>query len=196
MSVWKRGLIWLVKNTTDTILTEVGIIDGYHDVPAQDGSDNTVMRDIIGNRDDDHNTITLIGRGHKIDDHLHNTVFLYPELADGIVLTKASGVWAAYPTPTEIIPVNTITDDFDLHFLNVSDISANGEYAISVYKGAPGAEIRIGVFSASRSAVQSQEGTRPILSKLVGPNERISAAISSQNAALNTLIVKAEGHTY
>lgn len=133
---------------------------------------------------------------HILEEHFHSQPFLYPLLAGSVTLTKAANVWEPYPTPTEIIPVNTITDDFDIHFLNVSAISANGEYVIALYKGAAMSEVLIGEYGAVRNAVQSQEGSRPIITELLDANTRISAAISSSNAGQDTVNIKVEGHTY
>jgi hypothetical protein len=105
-------------------------------------------------------------------------------------------VWAAYPTPTQIIAAGDITNDFDLHFLNIAALSANGEYQIALYTGAAFSEVLIGEFGAVRNAVQSQEGSRPILTPLLPANTRISAALSSSNAGANSLSIKVEGHEY
>lgn len=189
MSVSKNALQKLANDKID-------IVDGYHDIPAQDSVDNVVMSDVIGNKTDTHDGDSVVGRSKLVEEHLHNKVFLYPDLASSITLTKAAGAWAAHPTPTEIIPVNTITEDFDLHFLNVNAISANGEYSIKLYTGAGGAEVLLGTYGAARNAVQSQEGSRNILTDVILANTRISAAITSENAAADTLNIKVEGHTY
>lgn len=167
-----------------------------HSVPPVDSTNNILSRDVTGNRNDGHSTKTLAGYGHKNDDHNHSQVFLHPELSAPVVLQSAAGVYAAYPTPTEIVAAGEITEDFDFHFMNISTISANGDYSISLYKGAPGDEIRIGCYSAFRNAVQSQEGTRPIMSPLFPAGTRISAALTSSNAGQNTLGIKLERHPY
>ena len=185
-----------IDTVVDSIETKVDVIDGLHDVPSVNSINNVHMRDVIGNKTDSHSGGSISSKLNLINEHLHGTVFLYPELAGYITLTKAAGAWAAFPLPTEIIPENTIAFDFDLHFLDISNISANGEYAISLYTGASGAETRIGCYGAARTAAQSQEGSRPILTRLISANTRISASISSSNAAADTLIIKVEGHTY
>ena len=179
-----------------TMESKVDVIDGYHDVPIANSADNNQMRDVIGNKTDGHSSISLSGKTKLIEEHLHNTVFLYPDLAGSVELEKASGAWAAHPTPVQIIPAGTITEDFDLHFLNVSAISANGEYSIRLYTGAALNEVLIGTYGAVRNAVQSQEGSRTIITPLFPANTRISASLSSENVGLNTLNIKVEGHTY
>ena len=179
------------------LLDDVETVDGFHDVPSQDSVDNAQMRDVIGNKTDTHDGDSLRAVAHLISEHIHGTVLIQPNLAGSITLTSDAGAWAAMnATKTQIIAAGAITEDFDLHFMNIAAISANGEYQIELYKGGIGAEISIGNFGAVRNAVQSQEGSRPILTELLPANTRISAALSSSNAGADTLTIKLEGHTY
>ena len=123
--------------------------------------------------------------------HLHAKFLTYPALAAGVLLTKGAGAWSAYPAnKTEIIPVNTITNPFMLPFVSVDTISANGEYMVALYKGLAGAEELIAEVPAVRSAAASQEESIPTSTKKLPANTRISAALSSSNAAANTLNIK------
>jgi hypothetical protein len=165
-------------------------------VPSVNSALNDYMQHVIGNKLDDESGNSLYSKNYLEETHIHNNIFLFPELADCIELTKASGIWADFPTPTEIIPANAVTAPFDLHFMNISEISADGQYVIALYKGAPGSEERIGIFGAARTAVLSQEGSRNIITPVIPANTRISAALSSENSAQNTLCLKLEGHPY
>ena len=127
---------------------------------------------------------------------MHSKSCTYPKLANSIQLQKATGVWAALPTPTEIIPASTVTSPFDLHWANINTISANGDYLVAFYKGAALSEIEICCIPVSRSAVQSQEGSVQLITELLDANERISAAISSSNNTQNTLNLKVIYHIY
>lgn len=129
-------------------------------------------------------------------EHLHAKFLTYPALAAGVTLTKGAGAWAAYPVPTEIVPVNTITNAFVIPFVSVDTISANGEYILALYKGAAGVEEKIAEIPLVRSAAASQEEAIPVSTELIPPNSRISAAISSANAAANTLILKIGYHEH
>jgi len=165
-------------------------------VTPKDSTNNNNMSDVIGNKTDGHDGNSAMSFLHIINEHLHNIVFIRPSLAGSVTLTSGAGAWAAYPTPTQIIAANNITEDFDLHFLDISDISANGEYQIALYTGAALSEVLVGEFGAVRNAVQSQEGARNILTPLFDANTRISAALSSSNAGANTINIKLEGHKY
>jgi len=140
---------------------------------------------------------TIFGRTKKIDEHLHSSAKVYPELANPVTLTKAAGAWADYPaSKTEIVPINTIASPFDIHFILVDTISANGNYTVKLYSGAIGAEVEIAVVSVVKTASASQEGAIPIQCPVQAANTRISGAISSSNAAANTLNLKIHYHTY
>lgn len=129
--------------------------------------------------------------------HVHNSAYCYPERAASVTLTKAGGVWADYPaSKTEIIPANTITSDFDLHWAMIRDISANGEYTLRLYKGAAGAEVFICAIAFFRNTVMSQEGNLPVQVPQIPANTRISGAISSSNNAADTCGIKLYYHTY
>lgn len=184
-----KPLIAYVKTLIDTLL-------GYHEVPSADSVANTLIRDVLGNKNDTHSGASLMGLQRLAEEHMHHIPLVYPLLANPITLTKAAGAWAALPTPTEIIPASTITNDFDIHAMNVSSISAAGEYIIALYKGAALSEELIGYKPVSRSAVNAQEGQVRMATPLISANERISAAISSSNAGADTLDVKIEYHTY
>ncbi len=133
----------------------------------------------------------------RISDHIHSAAAIYPVLATGVTLTKGAGAWAAYPeAKTEIVPVDTITSPFDIHWIDVNTISANGQYTITLYSGLAGAEVKIAEVAISRTAVFSQEGAVPVITPIVSANSRISAAISSSNVAADTLIAKVGYHTY
>ncbi len=151
---------------------------------------------VVGTTADAHDGDTLSAKSHLLKEHTHSVAMIHPELVDPIQLQKASGAWAAYGTPTEIVAAGAITDDFDLHFGIVSAIGANGDYTIEIYQGAALSEVQIAHIAVSRNAVQSQEGAIPIITPLILANTRISAALSSGNAGQDTLELKLMYHVY
>ncbi len=176
---------------------ELDEIEDLHDLPEIDSSDNESIRDAVGNKSDGHFGSSLHSRTHELDEHIHSNIFIRPNMANGITVSKASGAWAAYPTPTQIIAANDINEEFDLHFLNVSTISANGQYQLQFYTGPALSEVSLGDgFAISRSASQSQEGTRPIMTARMPANTRISVALTGSPAGIQSVIVKIEGHRY
>lgn len=187
--------LWLgILNVIDR---KIDVIDGLHDVPDIDSADNVVMRDVIGNKNDTHDGDSIRAVVHTLEEHVHSSGRVYPKLANPVQLQKDAGVWAAIPaTKTEIVPAGAITDDFDIHWVKVSSISANGDYVICLYKGGIGVEEFIGDVPASRSAVQSQEGSLPAITSIVPGGTRISAGLSSSNNAQDSLLVKVMYHEY
>ena len=159
------------------------------------GIEQTATRQIVGNLTDSKTDATLYGYAVKIDGHNHGPSYVYPTLANAVTLTAAGTAWAAFPTPTEVIPASTITVPFSIHWITVSDISANGEYEIAIYQGAALSETLLARKSFVRNAVQSQEGSLPMHMDCVVANTRISAAISSSNAAADTVGIKVAYHS-
>jgi len=132
---------------------------------------------------------------HLLEEHAHSRQKTYPTGAPSITLTSSGVAWT-HGAIVEIVPAGVIPDDFDVHWLLISGLSANGEYEVKLYKGAPGSEEEISEVAAIRNAVQSQEGSKPVLTKLIEKGTRISASLASSNAAANTCAVKVFYHEY
>lgn len=186
-------------NPDETSVYEILPWPGFvHAVPEADSVKNILIRDAVGNKNDTHVSGSLHGKTELILEHLHSDIFTRPNLTAGVTLTTPGGSWAGgYGPKVEVIPANNITSDFDLHFMSISNISANGLYQVQLYSGGAGSEVAEGDgFAISRSAVQSQEGTRKILTRVFPANTRISAAVAGGVAGAETVVVKVEGHTY
>lgn len=161
-------------------------------------------RNNIGELTDDETKNSVLARQYVINRHLHSVTMLYPLLGDPIVLTKDAGAWAAFPSSkTEIIPANTILQPFDIHWIHCTLLSALGNYVIALYAGEVGSEKIIGYAPASRSAIGGTEGSLALITAdiselhgLIPANTRISAALSSGNAAVDTLRIKILYHSY
>ena len=68
---------------------------------------------------------------HVMEEHLHSMSQVYPSMQDGVAVTSA-GVWTLGAF-TELIPVNTITEDFDIHFVVLETVSDDEEYELVFY---------------------------------------------------------------
>jgi len=188
------SLVSLIKAAIVNQMT----IAGLHDVPAQDSAANALMRDVLGNKDDTHAGNSVYARAEVLAEHAHPPyVYVFPNGSNGVTIAKAAGAWAAPPTPSEIIPANALDEDFDIHFMSISSISANGQYQVVFYTGGAGSEVAINDgFAVTRSAVQSQEGTRKVLTKLIPANTRVSIALKGSPAGTESMIIKVEAHKY
>lgn len=162
---------------TDT-LNQVIVIDGLHDVPTADSADNSVIRDVLGNKTDTHDGDSTYAMLHTLDEHTHKEQKVYPELADPITLTSAGGAWNL-GTIVEIVPVNTITEDFDIHYIAFSSASATDDYEVKLYSGLGGSEVEIAATKTYKQAVQAGSAPSPITTPIQPANTRISAALAT-----------------
>jgi hypothetical protein len=129
--------------------------------------------------------------------HVHGKPFVYPNHADDIILTSGTGIWGLTGAIIEIIPANTLTvSDFDLHWVNIADISAVSTIQIDFYKGAEGSEILIGGTRANRTTSQNKNAPNRIQIPQQVLGERISARLSDSTSGSVTCLVSFEGHYY
>lgn len=128
-----------------------------------------------------------------LEEHFHKEAKVYPTLAAGVTLTAAASSWVL-GTTVEVIPASTITDDFDIHYVQIEDISANGTYEIVLYSGAGDTEV--GRVRIVRSAVQSEVLAIPIMTPIIAKNSRIRAAVASSGGASETVDISLFYHTY
>jgi hypothetical protein len=156
-----------------------------------------------GNKDDyvsvpysagDNSILAHLNTGYY---HIHGTPFVYPNHADDVTLTAGSGAWDLTGSITEVIPAATLTTSaFDLHWINISSISANGVIQIDVYSGGAGSEVLISSVRASRNTVQSQEGAHRMQIPQQPSGTRISCRLSDSTAGSLTCNISFEGHYY
>ena len=139
---------------------------------------------------------TILGHLNTAYYHEHGTAFTYPKLANSIVVTAGTGIWNNTGAITQIVPAGVLTAIFDLHWINIYNISANGEGLIQLYGGNPGSEIEIGSAKFNRSAVQSQEGPKRIQIPQQPAGTRISARVSDNTAGAINVAISFEGHYY
>jgi hypothetical protein len=159
-------------------LNDIITIDGLHDVPTTDSADNANMRDVVGNKGDDHLGSSLVSAVHTLEEHIHHSQKVFPTLSDPITLTSAGGAWNL-GTIVEVVPVDTITSDFDIHWLAFSSASATDDYEIEIYSGLGGAEVLIASTKTYKQATQAGSAPSPVMTPIQPANTRISAAVAS-----------------
>lgn len=130
--------------------------------------------------------------------HFHGRTFVYPQLANAVNLQAGAGAWGIGGSITEIIPENALNvAAFDLHWINIQNISATAEYLIVLYSGELGSEEIIG-------GVKFWSGAIPILNQITKyiqipqqvVNTRISAKLYSSDVGTPTCQISLEGHYY
>jgi hypothetical protein len=129
--------------------------------------------------------------------HVHGQSFVYPDHDDEVLLTSGAGAWNLTGAITEVVPANTLNvAAFDLHWINVSNISDVSTIQIDIFSGAPGSEVRIGATKATRSTNQSRNGPSRIQIPQQLVNTRISCRLSDSTGGSVTCLVSFEGHYY
>jgi len=129
-------------------------------------------------------------------EHNHGETFVYPKYAAPIQLTSGSGAWDTDGAIVEVVPVDTLTNNFDLHWISISEISATSNFIIDIYVGGVGEEVLITSVDGFRNSNFIQEGPRRIQNPLQLANSRISCKLSDSTSGQITCSVKLQGHYY
>ena len=74
---------------------------------------------------------TTFDKVEILEEHMHSISKVYPSLAAGVDVL--SGIAWVLGNFVEIIPVNTISKDFDLHWLVIEGITSDGIYELVFY---------------------------------------------------------------
>lgn len=164
-------------------------------VPSVDSAANTYLQDVIGNKTDTHDGNSISAKLHTLEEHAHKSQNCYPTLADSVLVTADASGWT-YGSWTEIVPASTITDDFDIHFANITSISAVDEYQLQIGSGVAGSEVVKACISFERSSNFSQEGSKQIQTPILAANSRIAVRLACKSTNARTVNIKIEYHTY
>lgn len=130
-----------------------------------------------------------------ISDHNHSVQKVYPTLANGITVTGGVDVWTL-GNKIEVVPANTITAIFDIHYVNIGVTSATDTYEVVFYSGAEGAEVEIGRCRVTRTSNQSGAAPTPLQTPLIPANTRISASCATATSGADTIVLSVFYHTY
>jgi len=165
--------------------------------------DDTLIIDSIGSKNDfvtvpySFGVNSILAHLNTAYYHIHGESFVYPDLAQGIRLTSGSSSWADPGSFTTIIPEDTLTtSQFDLHWVDIYELSDNAEYEIKFYSGASGIESFIGSAITQRNSNFNREGQQPLQIPQQVSGSRISAKLFSDNGSPVTCRIKLVGHYY
>lgn len=198
-----------IKTETDkiaSIITKIGTpanTGGTADIASILGDpwgDSLVVRlaaikEVIGALTDTYANDTIFGILEGLSDHAHGPQKVYPSLSNGITVTGGVPSWTLGDF-IEVIPVDTIASPFDIHYLDISAVSATDSYELVLYKGTAGNEVEIGRASFTRQTAQSGVAPIRIQTEVVPANTRVSAKIASATGASDTATFKCFYHTY
>ena len=165
-------------------------------VPAVDSTRNKHFTEVIGNKSDTHDGDSIYAHVETIDDHFHAVSMVYPTMADGVVVTATANKWTDLGSFAVIAATNAITDDFDIHYISVEDISANGVYELVLYGGADASEVEIGRRRFTQNAVQDPVINIPFQTPIIVANTQIKAKLASDNTNADTVTISLGYHEY
>jgi len=148
----------------------------------------------IGNNGDDHNGLTLFGRHKQVLEHIHSAQEVYPTLAAGVTLTTHATTWIL-GIIVEIVPINTIAKEFDIHEVLVEDVNTQDKtYELVLYYGADDIEC-----GRTRFAATSIKGGVPAVAMqtiLIPANSRIRGQLAIDGGGSKTAKVSLRYHEY
>ena len=135
---------------------------------------------------------TNADRLHTIAEHLHGTSKVYPTLAAGVDVL--SGIAWTLGNFVEIIPANTITSPFDIHWLILENVTDDEVYEMVFYAvEVEIARIRVGVQPGVGNTVVLSPV--PVQMEIQLANTQIQAKLASSGAA-ETATISVAYHTY
>lgn len=151
----------------------------------------------IGNRSTDlHYSDTLYGYLLAWYKHVHMPQWVYPFLDDGVTLTADNTAYTL-GAKVEIIPANTITKWFDIHWVIIEEVSANDRYCIELYSGEIGSEVLIAQLKAIKNTTAgSGVISIPVQIPKQEANTRISGAAASKSGGGDEITISLAGHEY
>ncbi len=126
-----------------------------------------------------------------LNDHVHTASRVYPTLANGVdVLGGAAWTLGNF---VEIVPVNTITSRFDIHYLSIESLSVNEVYEIVLYACA--GQDEVGRVRVTKNANLDAVMNIPIQTPIIPANCKVDAKSASESGA-DTVTLTVFYHTY
>ena len=173
-------------------------------VSEANNDNNNVLMDLIGNKED--TSFFTSGRKPSIWAlllagyyHAHGQPISFPDYSVAGEFFKtitASGTAGVHGAKVEIIPASAVTLPFDIHWIEITNISNVDEYQIKLYKGASGSETEIWRSVVARSSNFSREGSKAVLVRQIEANARISASLACASNNAYSMRVALDGHEY
>lgn len=133
-----------------------------------------------------------------LEEHIHSVQRCYPDLANGITLTGGAGAWQLGAVAV-MIPVNTVTKEFDIHFCNVASATAADVYQVKFYCGAMFATLgdsMIACLRTSKAAGANTSSPSPLTTPELPPNSQVTAQVASSSGGGDAIVISVSYHTY
>lgn len=121
----------------------------------------------------------LFGILCRLQQQFKNQIKVYPSLQNGSRVIAAVGTWVLGDY-VEIIPLNAITEIYNIYAIVIENSNTEDIYELVLYKGTTGNEVEIGRVRFMKSDKKGQgSSTIEFRCKCLGANERVSAKIAS-----------------
>ncbi len=165
-------------------------------VPAPNSTNNATMRDVVGNKDDEHGTMSLAGQIHELIEHIHKAAKTIPSGGAGVVVTAGDSEAWDLGSFAVMAATNAIDEDFDIHFVVAEVMSANATYEIVLYAGADGAEVEIGRVRIVRVTNQVRSSHLAIQTPIIPANTQIKVKVMSSTGSTDAVTLSLFYHEY
>ncbi len=129
---------------------------------------------------------------HILDEHVHTPCQVYPTLANGVAVL-GGGAWALDGAFVPIVPINTIRQRFDIHWLCIEALSVNEVYEIVLYAGA--AQTEVGRVRVVKNAAQDGTMNIPMQTPIIDADSKIEAKVATAGGT-DTATISIFYHTY
>jgi len=163
-------------------------------VPIADSADNVDWGDVIGNKTDTHLGSSIYSFAKLINEHIHTESLCYPTGAAGVVVTASNAAPWTLGNYAQIVPINTIASDFDIHFVNIEGANNNATYELVIY--AVTTEIGRIRFTTIDIANARLLPSLPFISPVQAANAQIQAKVMSSTGAADTITITLHYHIY
>lgn len=129
-------------------------------------------------------------------EHIHGVDLAMPSLADGVLVTSKNIAWTLGDNFAVVIATDAVPNDFDIHWINIEDASANGVYEVWLYSGADAAEVVIAKKRFVREAARVATTGIALMTPLLPANTQIKAKLASDGAVADTANISVDYHVY
>jgi hypothetical protein len=164
-------------------------------VPAQNSANNAYIQDVVGNKTDTGAGDSIYSLLHIAEEHDHSASKVYPTLANTPDIDTPASIWTLGGF-VEIVPANTITSIFDIHHINIEEVSTTGVYEVVLYSGLASSEVEIGRVRFAKTTNLAAVSSQPFQTIRLPANTRISAKSASSNSSSDTVGISIFYHTY
>lgn len=153
--------------------------------PGKNERDNDYMWEVLGNKEDGHSGDSAMSKLKMLQEHVHSAAKVYPTGGAGVTVTQAAGAWTLGAAAT-IIPANTVTKDFDVHYINIEGASGDDTYELVLYDD--GVECGRMRFTTVDIANARFLGSIPMQTSLLEKNSALTAKVMGSVGSLNCVI--------